>query len=156
MFCLLSGGSDAFQEKQTPTRTQHDILFLLQHRPTINIISSPSVLRSFLSSSHIFPPSFSASSLTHPRDLVVIFRGSGWTSGLFAGRVSGSQHQISRFLGYIKRADPFPAMQLRKRIRQEAYYPGKDVSWEFKAKWKWMWVCRLTFSPINSIEEIRL
>lgn len=134
IFCLLSRGSDASQEKQTPTRTQHDILFLLQRQPAINIISSSLVLLSFLSSPHIFSPSFSASSLTHPRDLVVIFRGSRRTSGLFAGRVSGSRHQISRFLGYINRADPFPAMQLHKRIQQEQYYPGKDVSGEFKAK----------------------
>lgn len=81
--------------------------------------------------------------------------GAGRTSGLFAGRVSGSQHQISRFLGYVKRADPFPVVQRHKRIRQEWYYPGKDVSWEFKDKWKWMWECCLTFSPIISIEETR-
>lgn len=145
--CLLSRCWDASQEKQTSTRTQH-ILFLLQRWPTINVISSPFVLLSFLSSPHIFSASFSASSVTHPRDLLAIFRGSGRISGLFAGRFSGSRHQISRFLGYIKRADPFPVMQLHKRIRRERYYPGKDVSWEFKAKWKWMWVCCLTFSPI--------
>lgn len=66
IFCLLSRGSDASQERQTPAQTQHDILFLLQLRTTINVKSSPSVLLSFLSSPHIFPPSFLLPlSLTH-------------------------------------------------------------------------------------------
>lgn len=154
IFCLLSRGSDSSQEKQTPTRTQHDILFLLQRRLTINFIPSPVRIAYFLFLSSHLLSSLSASSLTYPRDPRVIFRGSERTSGLFAGRISGSRHQISRFLGYIKRADPFPAMQRHKRIRPERYYPGKDVSWEFKAKWKWTWVCRRWLSSIISIEEI--
>lgn len=154
IFCLLSRGSDSSQEKQTPTRTQHDILFFLQRRLTINFIPSPDRIAYFLFLSSHLLSSLSASSLTYPRDPGVIFRGSERTSGLFAGRISGSRHQISRFLGYIKRAAPFPAMQLHKRIRPERYYPGKDVSWEFKAKWKWTWVCRRWLSSIISIEEI--
>lgn len=154
IFCLLSRGSDSSQEKQTPTRTQHDILFLLQRRLTINFIPSPVRIAYFLFLSSHLLSSLSASSLTYPRAPGVIFRGSERTSGLFAGRISGSRHQISRFLGYIKRAAPVPAMQRHKRIRPERYYPGKDVSWEFKAKWKWTWVCRRWLSSIISIEEI--
>lgn len=37
-----------------------------------------------------------------------------WTLGLFTGKISGSQHQISGFLGYTKRADTFPVRRLRE------------------------------------------
>lgn len=125
--CCLGAQMHPSKSKRRP---EHNMIFCFYFSTgrLLTLYHPRSYFFPFLSSPHIFSPSFSASSLTHPRDFVAIFRGSGRISGLFAGRVSGSRHQISRFFGYIKRADPFPAMQLHKRIQQERYYLGKDVS----------------------------
>lgn len=142
--------------RKSKRRQEHNMIFCFYFSAGWPLTPSrlPSVLLTFSSSLHIFSlPCRLPLSPTHETP-GVIFRGSERTPGLFAGRISGSRHQISRFLGYIKRAAPFPAMQLHKRIRPERYYPGKDVSWEFKAKWKWTWVCRRWLSSIISIEEI--
>lgn len=70
-----------------------------------------------------------------------------WTSGLFTGRISGSEHQIRGFLGHIRRADTLPARALHKGEGPDGITQGKDVSWEFRGnECPCVWVCWLKCS----------
>lgn len=51
-----------------------------------------------------------------------------WTSGLFTGKISGSEHQIRGFLGHIRRGDALPVRTLHKGAGPDGITRGKDVS----------------------------
>lgn len=80
-----------------------------QPLPTNLILSFPSFASSLLPLSFLFHPPMSPGSGVWTET---------WTSGLFTGKISGSQHQISGFLGHTRRADRFPVRRPMRDITQ--------------------------------------
>lgn len=150
------------------TGMQYLIHDTLEFLPSTWLMNQPSIwtsklpIISFLSFTFLFSflsvnSSFFllVSSCIHPWDSCVFFGvfflSTPVASGLFTGKISGSQHQISRLLGYTRQADTFPVRQLHIKDSAWAALARRAESWGARGT-GCSWRCVYVSDFISSLE----
>lgn len=107
LICCIRPQTQAVQQTDLLSRLLNSNCSLTSSRPPLSYV----ILFLPLHASSLLPLSFLFHSPMRPSS---DFQTEPRTSGLLTGKISGSQHQISRFLGYIRRADTFLVRLLHK------------------------------------------